>query len=245
MDYFGWMALVSVGLFLLGWIPAIIEFIAHKYHKALGSLFVTSFLATFVLYYALNGLNPELHNAFGTSLGDAVASFAAQFDKDALKYAVDARAYYVYLVDGESIINLLLTSMSVITLLVHALRGTCRCWGWLIVRFFQGFRHKEKRKRYLIFTDLPYEEVSDFLVQLEKDHYPVSVVLERGSQYVQSGTELTNLLKNGKHDILIEDTTPAFLIRFAHWGYQVAAYSLYKEDEKNQAFAEAVAKLYE
>lgn len=242
MDYFAWMALVSGLLFLLGWIPAIMEFFSHKYHKALGSLFVTSFFAIFVLYYALNGLNPEVHNAFGTSLGDAVASFAVQFDKDALKFAVDSLSYYVILIDIESVANLLLTSMAVISLLVHALRGNFKCWVRMFFRFFEG---KDARKRYLVFTDLPYPEVKDFLAQLEADEYPVSVVLDRGSQYVQPGTELTSLLKNGRHDIIIEDLSPAFLIRFAHFGFKVAAFSLYAEDRRNQAFAEMAAKLYE
>lgn len=239
--------LITIGLGLVWLLPYIFYFaklIHHHYHQRLAWLLVPSFLVIFG-YYLLVFLLPDkqcasIADPVGPALSDAVASFALQVDVGAIEERVTAEYFFLRVaIDALSIANFILASAVIVTLLAHF------TWGIFknrlrLIGTFRSSRHYA----YYIFTDLPYTQISDFLFELEGKGHSVIVVLPRGSLYIQPGTELASLLKNGTHEILVDDVSPALLRKLSHCSKKVLFYSLYEHDEDNQAFAEQALAFY-
>lgn len=181
-------------------------------------------------------------------VSNSVKMFALSVGKDDLPIAMansasetNTRLVYVAMY-GESIICFGVVSLSILT---SVGRSVIAFLGNSHRSFTKKSDQDKAHYKDVIFTDLPYEELDDFLRVRANAKDRIVIILKQDEQLTQRGTELKSAYLSHGYLVKPGPINYNFLKHFFHqkYGSFVRIYSCYKKDDDNLALADEALKL--
>ncbi|MCR4562242.1 MAG: hypothetical protein K5694_03460 [Bacilli bacterium] len=242
---------IIISLFFIGHLIILIPVYTFLYdhQQLMGNSLIQNGIQTGTIPY--NNV-PSYWPAFKIISG-AFTSFVFQIDFDAMEYLSECgdwiiRNYFIFIAI-TAVADTIATSYALIRLFLRALKANGKTmFRWLV-----------REDIYYIFTDLEFDEIKSFIIELESGKSrpgrkppSVRVILSRSSQYTDPGRELHDQLVNARIAVFAEDLSKPLLIKFMRKhrifykkNEKVNFYSLYYKDEKNYEFARIACEIFE
>jgi len=182
---------------------AVFKYYGNKYIPIVGAFIVSLGFALFANFYTAAGpstLHPMVN--VSSSIFDALKMMAVAFDRGPINaYFATGNPYLVTFGVGyiaTSVFALIWISFAAIVLFYKGIKAVT----------ITGFRKINKNKdAYYIFSDPKVTVAARLGESLKKDGHAVTMVLTRGSQKTQDGTEYRSMLISKGFDVKVENYT--------------------------------------
>lgn len=212
-------------------------------------ILVSLFLLSYLMFGLINFTQGKDNlTIIFDSLFNAIRMFTLSNGTDALGSLASHTEHTILIIYVDQLVCLLSVSLVLLTTLMKTFRARMNNFfnGIKALPYFLNLRNTNRTVKNVVYTDLPFDQIEEFLKKLKKmDGMILKVVVLYSSTKSERGEFLTDALKLNNYDVSNEYFSLQSLKKmiFAPNG-KVNVYSLFYNDDDNIEFANMVLKLF-